>query len=61
MYCERQEDCHHLEVSGMLMKAEFLDFKRSLHLADNNALNKFAKGRLLFNAIAFNCLIAFNL
>ena len=39
MYCERREDCHNLEVSGMMMKAEFLDFKRSLHLADNNALN----------------------
>ena len=36
------------------MKTDFLDCKRYLHLADNNALNssdKFAKVRPLFNAI----------
>ena len=37
-----------------MMKTDFLDCKRYLHLADNNALNssdKFAKVRPLFNAI----------
>ena len=37
-----------------MMKTDFLDCKRYLHLADNNTLNssdKFAKVRPLFNAI----------
>ena len=38
----------------MMTKIEFLECKKYLHLADNNALNssdKFAKVRPLFNAI----------
>ena len=58
MYWERREDCHNLVVSAMMTKTEFLECKRYLHLADNNALNssdKFAKVRPLFNAINKQC------
>ena len=39
MYWERLEDCHNLVVSAMTTKTEFLECKRYLHLADNNALH----------------------
>ena len=60
MYWERPEDCHNLVVSAMMAKNEFLECKRYLHLADNNALNtsgKFAKVRTLFNAINEQCIL----
>ena len=50
----RREDCHNLVVSGKITKTEFLEYKRYLHLADNNAVNKsdkFAKVRPLSNVI----------
>ena len=59
MYWERQEDCHNLVVTAMMTKTEFLECKRYLHLANNTALNssdKFAKVRLLFNAINEQCI-----
>ena len=59
MYWERREDCHNLVVSAMMTKTEFLEFKRYLHLADNNALNssdKFAKVRPFFNVINKQCI-----
>ena len=54
MFWERREDFHNLDVSGMMTKTEFLECKRYLYLADNNALSssdKFAEVRPLFNAI----------
>ena len=60
MYWERPEDCHNLVVSAMMAKNEFVECKRYLHLADNNALNtsgKFAKVRTLFNAINEQCIL----
>ena len=60
MYWEIREDCHNLVVSAMMKKAEFLQCKQYLHLADNNALNssdKFAKVRPLFNAINKECVL----
>ena len=54
MYWEKQKDCHDLVVSAMMMKTEFLECKRYLHLADNNALyssDKSEKVRPLFNAV----------
>ena len=60
MYWERREDCCNLVVSAMMMKIEFLECKRYLHLADNNALSisdKFAKVRPLFNAINEQCIL----
>ena len=59
MYWERREDCHNLVVSAVMTKTEFLECKRYLHLADNNALNssdKSAKVRPLFNAINQKCI-----
>ena len=44
----------------MMTKTEFLECKRYLHLADNNALNssdKFAKVRPLINAINEQCIL----
>ena len=44
----------------MMSKIEFLECKKYLHLADNNALNssdKFAKVRPLFNAINEQCIL----
>ena len=60
MYWERREDCHNLVVSAAMTKTKFLECKRYLHLADNNALNgsdKFAKVRPLFNAINQKCIL----
>ena len=60
MYWEGREDCHNLIVLAMMTKAEFLECKRFLHLADNNAINssdKFAKVRPLFNAINKQCIL----
>ena len=54
MYWERREDYHNLVVSALMTKTKFLECKRYLHLADNNALNssdKFTKVQPLFNAI----------
>ena len=59
MYWEWREDCHNLVVSAMMMKIEFLQWKRNLHLADNNALNssdEFVKVRPLFNVINEQCI-----
>ena len=39
MYRERQEDSHNLVVSAMMKKTPFLEYKRYLHLADNNTLS----------------------
>ena len=60
MHRERQEDSHNLVVSAMMTKTEFLEYKRYLHLADNNALSsldKFEKVRPLFNAINEQCIL----
>ena len=48
----------------MMTKTGFLDYKRYLHLADNNALDssdKFAKVRLLFNAVKEQFILIINL
>ena len=60
MYWERREDCHNVVVSVMMTKAKFLECKRYLHLADNNAFNssdKFEKVLPLFNAINEQCIL----
>ena len=60
MYWERREDCHNLALSEMMTKTEFLECKRYLHLADNNALNssdKSAKVQALYNAINEQCIL----
>ena len=60
MYWERQEDTHNTLAASLLRKNEFKDFKKYLHLCDNNALDpsdKFAKVRPLFDAINRTCLI----
>ena len=54
VYWARQEDCNNLAVSAMMRKTGFLQCKRYLHLADNDALtssDKYAKVKSLFNAI----------
>ena len=60
MYWERPEDCRNVVVSAMMTKTEFLQCKRYLLLADNNALNcsdKFAKVRPSFTAINEQCIL----
>ena len=60
MYWERREDCHNLVASAMMTKTVFLEYKRYLNLADNNAFNssdKFAKVRPLFQAINEQCIL----
>ena len=60
MYWGRREDSHNLVVSTIITKIEFLECKRYLHLADNNALNssdKLQKQRPLFNAINEQCIL----
>ena len=60
MYWERREGCHNLVVIAMMTKTEFLECKRYLYQIDKNALNssdKFAKVRLLFNAINKQCIL----
>ena len=60
MYWEKREDSHNLVVSVMMTKTEFLDYKRYLHLADNNTLSssdKFQKVRPLFNGINEQCIL----
>ena len=54
MYWERQEDAQNTLVASLLSKNKFEDYKKYLHLYNNNALdpsNKFAKARPLFDAI----------
>ena len=55
-----ENDCHNLAASAIMTKTEFLECKRYLHLADNNALNssdKSAKVQPLFNAINEKCIL----
>ena len=61
-YWEKQEDCNNLVVLAMMAETEFLECKRYLYLADNNALNspdKFAKVRFLFDSINEQCILSY--
>ena len=63
MFWERQEHCHNIVVSAMMTKTDFLESKRYLQVAGNNAVkssDKFAKVRPLFNAINEQCIFILN-
>ena len=60
MYWENWEDCHNLVASAMMEKTKFLECKRYLQVADNNALNnsdKFVRVRPLLNAFNEQCIL----
>ena len=60
MCWERRKNCHNIAASTMMIKTEFLEYKRHLHLADNSTFNssdKSARVPPLFNAINEQCIL----